>query len=147
MLPWLTWPRFFYLSKPKDPESAFQVSTFNTVLFGTTSSPFMFIALLHHHLENFDTPFAKSMKSILLTIFRLGRGSTINHDWCTIQPSLLQGPQIALHPESKLHRMIPLIQKISWIFLVWNGILSQIPLPYPQENPHANNNWPPSALY
>ena len=33
--------RFFWLSDPKNPESEFQVFRFKTVLFGSTSSPFM----------------------------------------------------------------------------------------------------------
>ena len=54
--------RFFWLSNPEDPESKFQVYRFKTVLFGSTSSPFMLNATLHHHLANYNTPVAEDMK-------------------------------------------------------------------------------------
>lgn len=54
--------RFFWLSNPEDPESEFQVYRFKTVLFGSTSSPFMLNATLHHHLANYNTPVAEDMK-------------------------------------------------------------------------------------
>ena len=54
--------RFFWLSNPEDPESKFQVYRFKTVLFGSTSSPFMLNATLHHHLANYNTPVAENMK-------------------------------------------------------------------------------------
>ena len=54
--------RFFWLSDPEDPESDFQVYRFKTVLFGSTSSPFMLNATLHHHLDNYITPVAEDMK-------------------------------------------------------------------------------------
>ena len=54
--------RFFWLSDPKNPESEFQVFRYKTVLFGSTSSPFMLNATLHHHLENFSTPVAKDIR-------------------------------------------------------------------------------------
>ena len=53
--------RFFWLSDPKNPESEFQVFRFKTVLFVSTSSPFMLNATLHHHLENYSTPVAKDI--------------------------------------------------------------------------------------
>ena len=54
--------RFFWLSNPEDPEGKFQVYRFKTVLFGSTSSPFMLNATLHHHLANYNTPAAEDMK-------------------------------------------------------------------------------------
>ena len=55
--------RFFWLSDTTNPESEFQVFRFKTVLFGSTSSPFMLHATLHHHLENYTSPVAKDMKN------------------------------------------------------------------------------------
>ena len=57
-----TSPDFFWLSNPEDPESEFQVYRFKTVLFRSTSSPFMLNATLHHHLANYNTPVAEDMK-------------------------------------------------------------------------------------
>ena len=54
--------RFFWLSNPEDPEGTFQVYRFKTVLFGSTRSPFMLNATLHHHLDNYHTPVAEDMK-------------------------------------------------------------------------------------
>ena len=54
--------RFFWLSDPKNPESSFQVFCFKTVLFGSTSSPFMLNATLHHHLDNYSTLVAKDIR-------------------------------------------------------------------------------------
>lgn len=54
--------RFFWLSNPEDPESKFQIYRYKTVLFGSTSSPFMLHATLHHHLDNYNTPVAEDMK-------------------------------------------------------------------------------------
>ena len=54
--------RSFWLSDPKDPESNFQVFRFKTVLFGSTSSPFMLSATLHYHLDNYSSPVAEDMK-------------------------------------------------------------------------------------
>ena len=54
--------RFFWLSNPEDPESDFQVYRFKTVLFGSTSSPFMLNATLHHYLDDYNTPVAEDMK-------------------------------------------------------------------------------------
>ena len=54
--------RFFWLSNPEDPESKFQVYHFKTVVFGSTSSPFMLNATLHHHLANYNTPVDEDMK-------------------------------------------------------------------------------------
>jgi len=53
---------FFWLSNPEDPESESQVYLFKTVLFSSTSSPFMFNTSLHHHLTNYNTPVAEDMK-------------------------------------------------------------------------------------
>ena len=46
----------------EDLESKFQVYCFKIVLFGSTSSPFMLNANLHHHLANYNTPVAEDMK-------------------------------------------------------------------------------------
>ena len=54
--------RFFWLSNLEDLESEFQVYCFKTVLFGSTSSPFMLDATLHHHLANYNTPVAEDME-------------------------------------------------------------------------------------
>ena len=54
--------RFFWLSDPMNPESTFQVYRFKAVLFGSTSSPFILHATLHHHLESYTSPVATDMK-------------------------------------------------------------------------------------
>jgi len=54
--------RFFWLSDLKNPESTFHFCRFKTVLFGSTSSPFMLNATLHHHLENDSTAVAKDIR-------------------------------------------------------------------------------------
>ena len=54
--------RFFWLSNPEDPESKFQVYHLKTVLLGSTSSPFMSNATLHHHLAEHNTPVAEDKK-------------------------------------------------------------------------------------
>ena len=50
--------RFFWLSDPMNPESTFQVFRFKSVLFGSTSSPFILHATFHHHLESYTSPVA-----------------------------------------------------------------------------------------
>ena len=57
--------RFLWLTSPLDPESELQVYCFKTVLFGSTSSPFMLHATLCHHLNSYDTPVADDMKKNL----------------------------------------------------------------------------------
>ena len=54
--------RFFWLSNPEDPKSAFQIYRFKTVLFGSTSSPFMLNATIHHQLGNDNTSITEKMK-------------------------------------------------------------------------------------
>ena len=57
--------RFLWLTSPLDPESELQVYRFKTVLFGSTSSPFMLHATLCHHLNSYDTLVADDMKKNL----------------------------------------------------------------------------------
>jgi len=57
--------RFFWLSSPSDPESDLEIYRFKTVLFGSTSSPFMLTATLQHHLNSCDSPVAQDMKQNL----------------------------------------------------------------------------------
>ena len=54
--------RFLWLSTPSDPDSKLITYRFKTVLFGSTSSPFMLNATLQQHLNSFDTPIARDMK-------------------------------------------------------------------------------------
>ena len=54
--------RFLWLSTPSDPDSKLITYRFKTVLFGSTSSPFMLNATFQHHLNSFDTPIARDMK-------------------------------------------------------------------------------------
>ena len=54
--------RFPWLPDPTDPESKFEVYRFKTVLFGSTSSPFMLNATSHCHLRNHSSPIAKDIK-------------------------------------------------------------------------------------
>ena len=54
--------RFLWLSKPSDPESAFQIYQFKSVLFGSASSPFILNAVLSHHLDQFESLVAADMK-------------------------------------------------------------------------------------
>ena len=53
--------RFLWLSDPTNPNSELQVYRFKVVLFGTTSSPFMLNATLHHHFQQFESPIAVDM--------------------------------------------------------------------------------------
>jgi transposase InsO family protein len=57
--------RFFLLSDPSDPESAFDTYRFKVVLFGSASSPFMLNATLHTHLNNHESDIAKDIKNDL----------------------------------------------------------------------------------
>ena len=47
--------QFLWLSAPCDPESSFQTYHFKSVLFGSTSSPFMLNATLRCHLNKFKS--------------------------------------------------------------------------------------------
>ena len=53
---------FLWLSTPADPDSKLITYRFKTVLFNSTSSPFMLNATLQHHLNSFDTSIARDMK-------------------------------------------------------------------------------------
>ena len=44
--------RFFWLSKPTDPNSDLTTYRFKSVLFGATCSPFILNAVLSKHLNN-----------------------------------------------------------------------------------------------
>ena len=57
--------RFLWLSTPSDPHSELVTYRFKTVLFGSTSSPFMLNATLYYHLNSYDTPTAHDMKQNL----------------------------------------------------------------------------------
>ena len=54
--------RFLWLSDPTNLERKFEVYRFKTVLFGSTSSPFMLNATSHCHLRNHNSPIAKDIK-------------------------------------------------------------------------------------
>ena len=54
--------RFFWLSDPDDPTSAFHVYCFKVVLFGASSSPFILNATLNKHLNQYNDPVAEDMK-------------------------------------------------------------------------------------
>ena len=53
--------RFLWLSAPCDPESSFQTYRFKSILFGSTSSPFMLNTTLRCHLNKFKSPVADDM--------------------------------------------------------------------------------------
>ena len=57
--------RFLWLSDSGDPESEFQVYRFKSVLFGSTSSPFMLNAVLQTHLDKYDSRTTTDMKKNL----------------------------------------------------------------------------------
>jgi len=57
--------RFLWLSTPTDPDSELVTYHFKTVLFGSTSSPFMLSVTLHYHLNSCNTPIAHDMKQNL----------------------------------------------------------------------------------
>jgi len=54
--------RFLWLSNLDDPESQFTTYRFKVVLFGSTSSPFMLSATLHHHLDLYKSPVSSDIK-------------------------------------------------------------------------------------
>ena len=54
--------RFLWLSNPRDPESPFITYRFKVVLLGSTSSPFMLGATLHHHLDLNQSPVSRDIK-------------------------------------------------------------------------------------
>lgn len=60
-----TIPVFLWLSTPSDPHSELVTYRFKTVLFGSTSSPFILSATLHYHLNSYNTPIAHDMKQNL----------------------------------------------------------------------------------
>ena len=55
--------RFLWLSDPTNPNSKFDIFRFKTVLFGSTSSPFMLNATLRCHLENYYLPVAQDIEN------------------------------------------------------------------------------------
>ena len=55
--------RFLWLSDPMNPESVFNTFRFKTVLFGSTSSPFLLNATLRCHLQNYDQAVAHDIKN------------------------------------------------------------------------------------
>lgn len=57
--------RFLWLSDPDDPESQFVVYRFKSILFRSASSPFMLNAVLHTHLDGYDTKVTQDMKDNL----------------------------------------------------------------------------------
>lgn len=54
--------RFLWLSNLNDPESQFTTYRFKVVLFGSTSSPFMLSATLHHHLDLYESRVSSDIK-------------------------------------------------------------------------------------
>ena len=56
--------RFFWLSDPEDPTSAFHIYRFKVVLFGASSSPFILNATLNKHLNQYNDPVTEDMKNI-----------------------------------------------------------------------------------
>ena len=48
--------RLLWLLDPLDPTSEFVVYRFKRILFGAVSSPFIFYTILHHHLQQYNTP-------------------------------------------------------------------------------------------
>ena len=54
--------RFLWLSDPANPDGKFNTFRFKSVLFGSTSSPFMLNATLRCHLKNYDRPVAQDIK-------------------------------------------------------------------------------------
>ena len=54
--------RFFWLSDPEDPTSAFHVYCFKMFLFGASSSPFILNVTLNKHLNKYNDPLAEDMK-------------------------------------------------------------------------------------
>ena len=54
--------RFFWLSNPDDPTSAFHVYRFKVVLFGASSSSFILNAAINKQLNQYNDPVAEDMK-------------------------------------------------------------------------------------
>lgn len=93
--------RFLWLPDPTDPESKFEVYRLKTVLFGSTSSPFMLNATSHCHLRNHSSPIAKDiteqcpgwqhyirLRSPARNRPVLFRGK-IHHDYCMFQRTFM----------------------------------------------------------
>ena len=57
--------RFLWLSDPLDPNSEFVVYRFKRILFGAVSSPFILYAILHHHLQQYNTPLSCNIQDNL----------------------------------------------------------------------------------
>ena len=57
--------RFLWPLEPLSPHYEFVVYRFRRVLFGAVSSPFMLFATLHHHLQQHNTPLARSIHTNL----------------------------------------------------------------------------------
>jgi len=59
--------RFLWTSNIDDPESEFTTYRFKVVLFGSTSSPFVLSATLHHHLDQYTSQISSDIKRNLYT--------------------------------------------------------------------------------
>lgn len=57
--------RFLWLSDPLDPSSEFVVYRFKRILFGAVSSPFILYAILHYHLQQYNTPLSCNIQANL----------------------------------------------------------------------------------
>jgi len=57
--------RFLWLSDPLDPSSEFIVYRFKRILFGAVSSPFILYAILHYHLQQYNTPLSYDIQTNL----------------------------------------------------------------------------------
>ncbi|XP_006813289.1 uncharacterized protein LOC102807951 [Saccoglossus kowalevskii] len=55
--------KFFWLQNADDPESDFEVYQFKSVLFGSTSSPFMLNAVIKTYLEEQSSQIANDLKN------------------------------------------------------------------------------------
>ena len=80
--------RFLWLPDPTDPESKFEVYRFKTVLFGSTSSPFMLNATWHCHLRNHSSPIAKDTKDNV-KVDNIISGCDHHHDYCMFQRTFM----------------------------------------------------------
>jgi len=60
--------RFLWLSDPKNPRSDLATYRCQAVLFAATSSPFILRAVLHHHLQQYQTPVASDITQNLYVI-------------------------------------------------------------------------------
>ena len=58
----IDYTRFLWLSNLSDPNSHLLTYRFQAVLFGATSSPFILNAVLHHHLQQYQTNVADDIK-------------------------------------------------------------------------------------